>query len=48
MHPKLKAIRDTIVAEKWWLLGPIIALGVVLLLIVLLGGGAGSQGFNYF
>lgn len=48
MHPKLKSLWGVIVAEKWWFLGPVVALVAVFLVLVLLGGGAGGQGFNYF
>lgn len=48
MNPKPNSLWETIKAEKWWFLGPLIALAVVLVLLVVLGGGAGGQGFNYF
>lgn len=48
MHPKLKSLLDVVVAEKWWFLGPILALAILMVGLLLLGGGAGGQGFSYF
>ena len=46
--PARRSIWETVKAEKWWFLGPLIVLVLLLGALVLFGGGAAGQGFNYF
>lgn len=48
MSGKWNDVWRSVWAAKWWFLGPVLVLAILMAALVLLGGGTGGQGFNYF
>ena len=48
MSSRSKSLLNSVLAAKWWFLGPVLAVGALMAALMVLGGGSGAQGFSYF